>query len=116
VDIVTALAQLQSFDHHACDAVIVSRQVRLEHVVLKGGSSSEAIYGGIAFVALMAPTLAVVTARAYVDRRRGILRRNDRPILWAGPLLCALAVLVFWTTANVVIEYVTACRSLLAIR
>jgi hypothetical protein len=76
VDIVTALAQLQSFDHHACDAVIVSRQVRLEHVVLKGGSS----------------------------------------ILWGAPLLCALAVLVIWTTANVVIEYVTACRSLLAIR
>jgi hypothetical protein len=115
VDIVTALAQLQSFNHHACDTLLVSRHIELVHTLLKHGSSNEGIYGGSIVSVVWTSIVVGATARGYLLRRAGNLKPRRAVVIWGG-FLCVLAAFSLWLQSSAVIEYVTACRSLLAIR
>ena len=116
MNIVTALAHLQSFDHRACDALLIARGVKLGHVVLKGGSSNGDIYIGSVFVMLWFVTVFGATIWAYAQRRGGGLKPQQRTWLWIGPLLSALGAWFIWIQSSGIVEYVSACRALLADR
>ena len=111
MDIFTAIRELTRFDHAACDAQIVARHLRLEHLVFKGGSSNEGVYVGSVFITVWFGAIIAVTINAY--RNRPTLSRKERVWLWFGPFMCTFGIGFVVVQAMGLIEYAEVCRSVL---
>ncbi len=109
MNLFTAIYELTTFDHAACDAQIVSHG--LHPMVVKAGSSFEGVSLGSAFIAVWSVVVVAQTVRAFRNRRNG--SRTDRSWLWVGPVMCAFAAVSIVAQSRGVIEYADTCRSLL---
>ena len=113
MDIITAIRELTKFDHAMCDAQVVARHLRFEHLAFKQDSSFQDVYVAPAFATVWFAVIVTLTVRAY--RNRATLSPGHRGWLWFGPLMCALGVFAVRASAMGLIEYAAVCRSLLRI-
>ena len=109
MDFFTAIHELTTFDHAACDAQIVSHG--LHPMVVKAGSSFQGVYLGSAFIAVWFVIVVTQTVRGFRNRRNG--SRRNRYWLWVGPVMCVFGAVAIVAQSRGVIEYANVCRSLL---
>ena len=116
-DIVTAISQLGSFDHAACDAVLRSRHIDVQGIrPYRGASDYQLIAAAVFVIAFELGVLAAAVA-AYAggplqapEQER--YRTARRVVL---PLLALFGIVLITGTANAIGEYVTTCRALLGV-
>ena len=109
------LARLGSFNHHACDALLVKYQIHVDVFKLTDPSADFDIWSGflvIAFVEAMT-IFGIIGAskRRWIGSKDHIEHvRGRRPVLW---LIVAGGFVVLWAYLNQISDYVTTCTQLL---
>ena len=107
-DIFSALGQLGTFDHAACDRIINSGAVQLQFLPHKPNELLDLAIGA-AFVTLWMAAVIWATYAAY--RHRPDKPYRYRMWRWWGPLMIALGVFSFYRLGQELVEYVSVCRS-----